>query len=618
VHPAILHRIQMNSSAVKKNIPNPSRKNGFTRAAAILIAAALFPFPQAQATPPTKSFKGKLPITELNEDQAILHALNRLSYGPTPGEIEQVRKMGLEKWIDQQLNPNSIDDSALDARLERYPTLKMSSDKLVEKFPQPQQAAKKEGISKEEYQEKQKEKAREAVAKVDPQNPNAAAEEQLAKVVGPQRIVVELSMAKLDRAIYSNRQLEAVMEDFWFNHFNVYAGKNQDRWLLTAYTRDTIRPHTLGKFQDLLIETAKSPAMLVYLDNWLSADPLASKRMQAELAARRRRFEGVFGPSMPPPPGGAVQAGTGAKKQERGLNENYGREVMELHTLGVDGGYTQEDVIEMAKCLTGWTVHAPRKNPDFFFDDRIHTYGKKVVLGRTFNYGGMKDGEEALKMLANNPSTAKFISTKLARHFVSDNPPPALVDRMSGTFRSSNGDIRAVLKTMIYSPEFWSKETYRAKVKQPFELAASTARALGAEVDVTLPLAQWVGRMGEPLFQAQPPTGYSDKSETWVNTGALLNRLNFALALSSNKVSGTKSDLVALLGPEAHTDPHKALASALAAFLDNQIAEQTEQTLEARIEDPQILQAALDDPVKHVNESLIAGLVLGAPEFQRR
>ena len=592
-----------------------------TKLTALIISGALILAispAQANPDPPAalKSFKGKLPITELTEDQAILHALNRLAYGPQPGEIEQVRKMGLEKWIDQQLNPNSIDDSALEARLDRYPTLRMSSDKLVEKFPQPNEAAKKEGLSKEEYQEKQREKARAAIERIDPLNPNAAAEQQLAKIVGPQRIVVELSMAKLDRAIYSNRQLEAVMEDFWFNHFNVFAGKNQDRWLLTAYTRDTIRPHTMGKFQDLLLATARSPAMLVYLDNWLSADPIAAKRMQEELAMRRRRFEGIFGPPMPRQPGGAVQAS--AKKQERGLNENYGREVMELHTLGVDGGYTQQDVIEMAKCLTGWTVHAPRKDPDFFFDDRIHTAGKKVVLGRTFNYGGMKDGEEALKMLANNPSTAKFISTKLARHFVSDNPPPALVDRMAETYRTSNGDIRAVLKTMIYSPEFWSKEAYRAKVKQPFELAASTARALGAEVDVTLPLAQWVGRMGEPLFQAQPPTGYSDKSETWVNTGALLNRLNFALALSSNKVSGTKSDLQTLLGQDADTDPHKALARALTAFLDDQVAQQTQATLEARLEDPQILQAALDDPVKHVNESLIAGLVLGAPEFQRR
>ncbi|MGB8591073.1 MAG: DUF1800 domain-containing protein, partial [Candidatus Acidiferrales bacterium] len=287
-------------------------------------------------------------------------------------------------------------------------------------------------------------------------------------------------------------------------------------------------------------------------------------------------------------------------------------------TLGVDGGYTQQDVIQMARCLTGWTVHEPRRDPEFFFDDKLHAQGKKVVLGRTFDSGGMQDGEEALKMLANHSSTAKFISTKLARHFVSDDPPPALVARMTKTYLATGGDIRDVLKTMIYSPEFWSREAYRAKVKQPFELAASMARALNADEAVTLPLAQWVGRMGEPLFQAQPPTGYSDKAETWVNTGALLNRLNFALALASNKVSGTDVNLEALFGIDAQSDPHLSLDRALEVFLDAQVASQTRQTLEARLEDPQILQAQLDDPVKHVNQALIAGLVLGAPEFQRR
>jgi uncharacterized protein (DUF1800 family) len=291
---------------------------------------------------------------------------------------------------------------------------------------------------------------------------------------------------------------------------------------------------------------------------------------------------------------------------------------MELHTLGVDGGYTQEDVIQMARCLTGWTVHEPRRDPEFFFDAKLHTEGKKVVLGHTFNYGGMKDGEEALKMLASNPNAAKFISTKLARHFVSDNPPPALVDRMAHSYLSSGGDIRVVMKTMIYSPEFWSREAFRAKVKEPFELAASTARALNANAEITLPLVQWVGRMGEPLFQAQPPTGYSDKAEMWVNTGALLNRLNFALALSSNEVSGTSVNLETMLGPNADSDPQVALSTAINLFLDGQIAPLTRQTLEGRMDDPQIVQAKLDDPVKHVNEALVAGLVLGAPEFQRR
>jgi uncharacterized protein (DUF1800 family) len=558
----------------------------------------------------SKAFKGKLPITELTEDEAILHALNRLGYGPQAGEIEQVRAMGLEKWIERQLKPDSIDDSALDGRLARYPTLKKSTAQLMTEFPQPNQAAKKEGVSKDQVQEERKEKARAAVAAVDakgPSGPNTAAEKELAKVVGPQRPVTELSMAKMDRAIYSQRQLEAQMEDFWFNHFNVYAGKNEDKWMLTAYVRDTIRPHTMGKFQDLLIATAKSPAMLIYLDNWLSADPDAARRAQVQGLMRRRW---VY---YPPP-----QNPNGKKRQARGLNENYGREVMELHTLGVDAGYTQQDVIEMAKCLTGWTIKEPRKDPEFFFNEKIHVEGPKTVLGKKFNSSGMKDGEDALKMLANNPHTAKFISTKLARHFVSDDPPASLVDRMAKSYESSGGEIHVVLKTMIYSPEFWSRAACRAKVKTPFELAASTARALSADEAVTLPLVQWVGRMGEPLFQAQPPTGYSDKAETWVNTGALLNRLNFALSLSGNKISGTDVDLAALFGEDASSDAHAALNTALQKFLDGQVAPQTQQILEARLSDPQIVQAKLDDPVKHVNEALVAGLVLGAPEFQRR
>jgi uncharacterized protein (DUF1800 family) len=581
----------------------------------------------AKKNPPAKvvldkKFKGSLPITELTQDEAIVHALNRLAYGPRPSDVEHMRQMGLAKWIDRQLEPKSIDDTALDQRLERYPTLTMPSKKLLDEFPPPQQAAKKEGVTKEEYQQKMQQKRQDSVAQMLPTgNDNFdKANVQLAKLQGPGRITAELSMAKLDRAIYSERQLDAVMEDFWFNHFNVFENKGADRWLLTAYVRDTIRPHALGKFQDLLIATAKSPAMLFYLDNWLSADPIAFQRMQQEMAMRRRRYYGMFGEMPPGPPPGfpGAQAKTPPKKENRGLNENYGREVMELHTLGVDGGYTQDDVIEMARCLTGWTVHEPRKDPEFFFDERIHAQGKKIVMGRTFNYGGMKDGEEALKMLAADPNTAAFISRELARHFVSDNPPQALVDRMAANFQSSGGDIRAVMKTMIYSSEFWSKDAYRSKVKTPFELVASTARALNADVEVTLPLVQWVGRMGEPLFQCQPPTGYSDKSETWVNSGALLNRLNFALAFAGDHMGGAEISLKTMFGDAAATDPNAALDRALDVFLDSQVAAGTKTTLEGRLSDPQILQASLDDPVKQVNEGLVAGLVLGAPEFQRR
>jgi uncharacterized protein (DUF1800 family) len=581
-----------------------------------------------------KRFKGKLPITELTEDEAIMHAMNRLAYGPRPGDVEYVRKLGLEKWIEQQLQPGSIDDSALDARLQRYPTVSMSSKKLLEEFPNADQAAKKLGISKEQYEEQQKSKREDALAQVIVTgNENLdKAQQQLAKLQGPNRILAELSMAKVDRAVYSNRQLEAVMEDFWFNHFNVFANKGDDKWLVTSYVRDTIRPHTLGKFDELLLATAKSPAMLFYLDNYLSADPAAVARNQQMKAMRQGRYQGGFAGGSMPTPGtfpGPVSSTQGAGnananpaaakiKKDSGLNENYGREVMELHTVGVDGGYTQQDVIQMAECLTGWTIHEPRKDPQFFFDEKIHGQGKKVVMGRTFNYGGEKDGEEALKMLAHSPKTANFVSTELARHFVSDTPPPALVNRMEHTFESSDGDIRAVLKIMIYSPEFWSRETYRAKVKTPFELVATTARAMNAEVTITLPLTQWVGRMGEPLFLCQPPTGYSDNAETWVNAGALLNRLNFALTFAGDKMNGATVDLKTILGEDALRDPEAALAHSVQIFLDGQIAQATQDTLESRLKDPQILQASLDDPVKEVNQGLIVGLVLGTPEFQRR
>jgi uncharacterized protein (DUF1800 family) len=582
-----------------------------------------------------KKFKGNLPITQLTEDQAILHALDRLAYGPRPGDVERIRKMGLEKWVDKQLDPNSIDDSALDERLTSYPTVTMSPQQLLASFPERNQTIRNTGITKEEYEQQMKDKQRDAVAQVKMTGDENLdrANQQLAKLQGPGRMLAELSMAKLDRAVYSDRQLEAIMEDFWFNHFNVFASKGDDRWLLTYYVRDTIRPHTMGKFQDLLLATAKSPAMLFYLDNWMSVDPTAFALAQQEKnGGRRARYQGAFAGGMPPTPGtfpGPTMDPNNpqqqeqmrkqqANRQERGLNENYGREVMELHTVGVDAGYTQQDVIAMANCLTGWSISEPRKDPVFEFKPEFHAQGMKVVMGHEFNYGGEKDGEEALKMLANNPHTAKFISTKLARHFVSDNPPQALTDRMAQTFESTGGDIRSVLKTMIYSPEFWSKDAYRSKVKTPFELVASTARALGADLQVSLPLTQWVGRMGEPLYMCQPPTGYSDKAETWVNTGALLNRLNFAVSFAGGHMIGTQVRLAPLFGQDASTDPSMALTRAIDIFLDGQIAQGTRETLEARLADPQILQASLDDPVKHVNEGLISGLVLGAPEFQRR
>ncbi len=669
--------------------------------ACILTLGVDLPLPAAAATPaPIPAAKDKkqkqdpvlkgLPITELSADEAILHALNRLAYGPRPGDVERVRQMGLAKWIDQQLNPNSIDDKAVEARLESYPTLRMSSATILAQYPQPKQAEKQAAKQAQAVASTRSDAAAAVVARdMQPsrgrpqsaaQAPapaetqgapgqtseaddaaNTGAQPQAVQMAAnapdgaspmklddsqaniatrgaggkrdvltvdpnvvpraiaddskkPQRVVEELAMAKVTRAIYSQRQLQQIMDDFWFNHFNVFAGKGDDRWLLTSYERDVIQPHTLGKFKDLLTATAKSPAMLFYLDNYLSADPRAAQRAAAERAMRQQARWGRYGQPFPP---GAPQ-GQQQKKNERGLNENYGRELMELHTLGVDGGYTQKDVTEVARCFTGWSIEKPKQDATFKFDERVHDPDPKIVLGKKIHAGGMRDGEEVIDLLVHHPSTAKFISTKLARRFVSDNPPPALVARMAQTFQSSDGDIRAVMKTMIYSPEFWSRDAYRAKVKTPFELVVSTARALGTDVDTPMPLVQWAGRIGEPLYQCQPPTGYSDKADAWVNTGALLNRLNYSLALASNKVRGSRSDTGSLLGMDSSADAKAALDRAVQLFLGGQTGPMTVETLEKQLDSPQILQAKLDDPVKHVDLGVVAGLVLGAPEFQRR
>lgn len=631
----------------------------------------------ARAAVPAKDKKPKqdsalkgLPITELSADEAILHALNRLAYGPRPGDAERVRQMGLSKWIDQQLNPNSIDDKAVEVRLENYPTLRMSTSRLLAEYPQPKQAQQQglaaQGaprrseaaaavIAKDISNRKQISQGRKAetgddasaTAQVATEDPSAASTMKMEPsaemnpatrggqgagkrdLLGggdpnavprgiaddskrPQRVVEELAMAKVARAIYSERQLQQIMDDFWFNHFNVFAGKGADRWLLTSYERDVIQPHSMGKFKDLLTATAKSPAMLFYLDNFLSADPRAADRLAAQRSARQWR-RGGFGRPFPQRP--AKQQGN---KNVRGLNENYGRELMELHTLGVDGGYTQKDVTEVARCFTGWTIEKPREEANFKFDERLHDSDPKIVLGKKIHGGGMKDGEEVIELLARHRSTAKFISTKLARRFVSDTPPQSLVQRMAQTFQSSDGDIRAVLKTMIYSPEFWSRDAYRAKIKTPFELVVSTARALGADVDTPMPLVQWTGRIGEPLYQCQPPTGYADSADAWVNTGALLNRLNYSLALAGNKVRGSRSDIASLLGVDGSDDAKAALDHAVQVFLGGQTGPTTVETLEKQLDNPQVVQAKLDDPVKHVDLGVVAGLVLGAPEFQRR
>lgn len=693
-------------AALKTRSPHASRRPDVTFAALVTVCfvfVAMVPYlavgrdkaandPQNNRSEQAASLKG-LPPTDLTDDQAIVHALNRLGYGPRPGDVQRIKEMGLAKWIDRQLHPESLNDSALEARLSRFSTLNMSSEALLERFPRPAVAARREGLSPQEYRKEQQEKLQAARQAPEAQQngenqqqmsdqasgepngdsqhaetaqPNAASQasgsnkqpqamapDELAEILlpgaknlgqqsggnsvnpatpsanpmnfeqlqTPQRIVAELAMAKMDRAVYSEKQLYEQMVDFWFNHFNVFAGKGADRWLLTSYERDAIRPHAMGKFRDLLEATAKSPAMLFFLDNWQSVDPKAWARLQQEQAMRRAyraRLGGPFGrPPFPPPvapPGNPNQA----KRQERGLNENYGRELMELHTLGVDGGYSQQDVIEVARCFTGWTIRQPQRDPEFWFNERWHDPSPKVVLGHKIKAGGIRDGEEVLDLLARDPHTAHHISFEIARHFVSDNPPDALVDRMAKTYESTDGDIRAVLHTMIYSPEFWSHDAYRAKIKTPFELVASAARATAVESDLPLALVQWTGRIGEPLYQCQPPTGYPDKADAWVSTGALLNRLNYSLALTGNRLPGVRTDIHALLAVDADGQPGAVLDRAIAILLSGEASPQTRQTLEKQMNDPRVLQASLDDPITHVNDGMIAGLVLGAPEFQRR
>jgi uncharacterized protein (DUF1800 family) len=329
---------------------------------------------------------------------------------------------------------------------------------------------------------------------------------------GPQQMVArDLSEGKLLRAVYSNRQLDEVLADFWFNHFNVYLDKGADRYLVTAYERDVIRPRVLGKFKDLLEATAKSPAMLFYLDNWQSVGPDAPQ-------AR-------------------------GKKGARGLNENYGRELLELHTLGVDGGYTQADVTEAARCFTGWTIFQPQRGGEFVFNKRVHDDGEKTVLGVKIPAGGgISDGEKVLDIVARHPSTARFISKQLAMRFVADDPPASLVDRMAETFRKTDGDLRAVMKTMLESREFFSEGAYRTKLKSPLEVVASAVRSVNGEVDYAFPLANQVAQLGQPLYRKQEPTGYSNSSQEWLNSGGLLARMNFGLQLADNKIPGVKVD----------------------------------------------------------------------------
>ena len=505
-------------------------------------------------------------------DRQILHTLSRLTYGPRPGDLERVRAMGLSAWIDRQLRPRAIDDSATERALAELPTLRMPITELLREFPRPDPKMRAQIASGEMSRQEML--------------------ERYPMEKRPVRIALELQAAKAVRAVTSERQLEEVMVDFWFNHFNVFAGKGDVRWYVSAYEREAIRPYAMGRFPDLVRATAHHPAMLFYLDNWLSARP---------------DFTVPAGPN---------------RGRKAGLNENYARELMELHTLGVDGGYTQKDVTEVARAFTGWTIDRPQTDGRFVFRPRMHDPGEKIVLGQRIPAGGGRDdGERVIEILTRHPATARFVATKLVRRFVSDTPPPALVTRVAATYTSTAGDIPAMLRTIFESPEFYGEEAYRAKIKKPFEFVASAVRALGGSTDAqgAMALARASAEIGEPLYQAQPPTGYADRGEAWVNAGALLARMNFALGLTSGRYPHVSVELSALVSGADPRSPAAVLDRLLATVGADQVGAQTRAVLTAQLHEPQITRLSPDDRgPANTDVAKLAALVIGSPEFQRR
>ena len=739
---------------------------GYGRAAVTGTLCALLAWQPVLAEAPAPK---PAPVTRLREIQGqerVLHALNRLTFGPRPGDVAAVQTMGLNKWFEQQLNPAAIPDTTLEARLAEYPAMNLSLAELQRRFPGPQaikamvegrgqlqmpadpvlramvedqkafyklqQKAQAAGIANpnaatgpEMISQPMDSSAPPAMRKLNQRDVNAgmsaldsdrpgmaadksasaaeiatdpvepptavagAMREEATKLIAmepadrfqailalpPNRlqqlrgaggaaliagmtpeqkeilvalagsvrmIALESMESRLVRDIDSDRQLEAVMTDFWLNHFNVYVRKNQNEpYLIPTFERETIRPNALGNFETLLVATAKSPAMLVYLDNFRSVGPDSIQAMRIR-RAEERKPDAKF-----------------PQQASAGLNENYGRELMELHTLGVNGGYTQTDVTQVAKVFTGWGIDRPAQGGEYAFEENRHEPGSKIVLGRKIKESGEREGLEVLHMLATSPATAHFISFKLAVRFVSDTPPDALVDRMAASFLKSNGDIKTVLRTMFHSPEFWSTDALRAKVKTPEEFVVSALRASGANVDNPQALVTALDKLGMPLYGMQTPNGYSWMQQGWVSTGALVSRMNFALVLTANRLPGVRVDWSGLLGdnaatvvPAAHNsaapvDPVAVKENRLEQLLLGQPASgRTRATVTGQANDASVTDQALSrfdlqpasgkgqkgsylprgtraapeskSATDDAQAEVMAGLLLGSPEFQRR
>jgi uncharacterized protein (DUF1800 family) len=635
----------MKEALINRFKPAAARARSPRAALVFALAAALS---AAALVPAGADTKTKKTAAGLSEDQRIIHLLNRMAYGPRPGDVERVRRMGVEKFIDQQLHPERIDDAGTEARLAGLDSLRLEVAEIYEKYPAPAQVARQLGLRMPDQQDQQQAAGKEG----DPEM-MASRRETRQKLLAyyserglrlPQRLLEELQAQKIIRAVYSERQLQEVMTDFWFNHFNVFWGKGADRWLTTDFEMNAIRPNTMGKFKDLLLATAKSPAMLFYLDNFQSmspdAEPPGRRRMGRRGQFQRRQMR-------PDPDADAAEMtaeqqraapANQPRNRRRGINENYAREIMELHTLGVDGGYTQKDVQEVARAFTGWTIQQPRQSGKFVFRPRMHDGGEKVVLGQKIPAGGgMKDGETVIEILARHPKTARFISTKLVRRFVSDDAPPALVDKVAAVYMKTGGDIREMLRAIFTSQEFNSPAAYRAKIKSPFELAVSAIRALDGNTSGLQQVPQFIARMGQPLYRYQAPTGYPDRAEHWVNTGALLERLNFALALSANRVRGAQVEVNRMAG-EARGDMKGAMDHAISLLLNGDVSAQTRAVLDKQLREGVPVKGEFGDDTpaaagragtgraaaqtamsaEDSQTAKVFGLVLGSPEFQRR
>jgi uncharacterized protein (DUF1800 family) len=521
-------------------------------------------------------------LPPLTDCQRAPHVLNRLGFGPRPGDIERVLEVGVTRWIEQQLDPERISDPVVDAKLGGLPTVAMTDAELSIGFEKASRDARRLAES-ETLGLDGSDAARQAV--------DRRVRELVTPAREPQRALDELTRARILRAAYSERQLNEVLADFWLNYFNVFGGKDLDRIYLTSFERDVVRPHMWGCFRDLLLATARSPAMLVYLDN-------------AQSVAEPDHRPGYVPPVLPPQPGFAPPAG---------LNENYARELLELHTLGVDGGYTQSDVTELARVLTGWSVAPPEEGGGFFFKTRLHDICAKTVLGHPVGPGGgLSEGEELIGVLARHPSTARHIAYRLCQRFIADEPPADLVARVAKRFLATDGDLKETLRTILEAPEFFDPRFYRAKVKSPFEYVVSAVRVLGGGTDGGA-IARFIGDSGEPLYLCAPPTGYFDVATALVSSGSLLARLNFAVALSANRIPGTVVDIARVVPPRS--DPRQAFVQLAGVVLGGDVTAATERHIRECLLEPDAPPPA---PGANPRLAALVAALLGSPEFQHR